>query len=46
VLDAGDGSTVLHAARAGRFALVSEERPGEVIENVVADAGAGAVCRR
>jgi hypothetical protein len=39
VAAAADGSTVLRVARPGRFALVSEERPGEVIENVVAARG-------
>jgi hypothetical protein len=32
----GGAATTLHALRAGRFELVSDERPGEVLENVVA----------
>ncbi len=44
VLAAGDGSTILRVARPGRFRLVSEERPGEVLENVVA--ARGAACQR
>ena len=32
---AADGSTVLVTRRPGRFALRSDERPGEVLENVV-----------
>jgi hypothetical protein len=32
----GGAATTLHVLRAGRFELVSDERPGEVLENVVA----------
>jgi len=37
----GGAATTLRALRPGRFALVSDERPGEVLENVV---GADARC--
>jgi hypothetical protein len=37
VVPRGDGSsTVLRSRRAGRFELVSDERPGQLLENVVA----------
>jgi hypothetical protein len=41
---AGGSATTLHVRRAGRFELVSDERPGEVLENVVAPGSAA--CER
>ena len=43
VAAASDGTTVLRAARAGRFALRSEEQPGQLLAS--AGRGADATCR-